>query len=291
MSWLINAAQLDKFRKNQRNVIILDASYHHSDRDAKQEFAEKHIIDAQFFDIDAFSDPQSDIPHTLIQDEKLISEKLSALGIRDDSKIIFYDNSELHTACRALWMFKIFGHNTQQLYILDGGLMAWERYGGKTTSGLPTITPRSYSARLQPQFLRTLAQMKQHCLNPEEQVIDVRHPVRFAGGPEIRPGVRLGHLPGSENFPFFAFFDQNNCFLPLEKIRKRMLDVSIDPKVPTICMCGSGITAPILDFVLDLMGYTQHAVYDGSWTEWGKETLYAGESSLAERPVETCLGK
>src|SRR6185312_3004041 len=116
MAWLINAAQLDKFRKSQKSLIILDASWHLPDsgRNAKQEFIEKHIADAQFFDLTLFNDPTNPIPNMLIHDENLINEKLGNLGIRDDFKIIFYDNSDLHSACRALWMFRIFGHNPHQ---------------------------------------------------------------------------------------------------------------------------------------------------------------------------------
>src|SRR5687767_4248989 len=113
MPWLITPAQLDKFRKSQKSVAILDASWHlpNTQRDAKNEFVEKHIIDAQFLDLNLFHDTQTNVPNMLIRDEKLISERLGALGIRDDFKIIFYDNSDLHTACRALWMLRVFGHN------------------------------------------------------------------------------------------------------------------------------------------------------------------------------------
>lgn len=289
MPWLINAAQLDKFRKSQKSLIILDASLHHDERNGLTEFQEKHIIDAQFFDIDLFSDTTTGLPHMLIQNEQLISEKMSSLGIRNDYKVIFYDNSDLHTSCRALWMLKMFGHNPQQLYILDGGLKAWEQYGGKMETGMPTITTKPYTARFQPQYLRTLTQMKENLAHPQQQLIDVRHPVRYAGGTEPRPGIRPGHIPGAISFPFFAFFDANGVFLPLEKIKKRFADVAIDPKLPTISTCGGAITAPILDYLLDLMGNEQHAVYDGSWTEWGNEQLYPGETSLAERPVATCI--
>lgn len=292
MPWLINAAQLDKFRKNQKALIILDASYHMPDdpRDPKKEFIEKHIVNAHFLDLSAFQDPQSNLPNLLLLDEKRLSEKIGALGIRNDYKLIFYDNSGLHTACRALWMFKMVGHNPQQLYILDGGLAAWERYGGKTESGDVTYSPKHYSVKLQPMYLRTLANIKANLQNPEEQMVDVRHPVRFAGGPEPRPGLRTGHIPGSFCFPYTVFFDKEGLFLPLDKIRRRLMDVGIDITSPIISSCGSGTTAPILNFVLDLLNQPNHAVYNGSWSEWGSETLYPGEQSIEERPVETCVG-
>lgn len=288
MPWLITPAQLDKFRKNQKSLIILDASWHlpQTGRDAKQEFLDKHIADAHFIDLSLFHDSASPIPNTLIHDEKVIGTILSRLGIPDDYKIVFYDNSDLHSSCRALWMMRIFGHNPHQLYILDGGLTAWEKYGGKTTSKEPSTTTKSYTPNFQSQFLRDLSQMKKNLITHREQVIDVRHAMRFAGAPESRPGLRSGHIPDSFSFPYTSFFDKKtSCFLPLEKIRKLLSDLAIDLKSPIISTCGSGMTAPILNFVLELMEHPEHALYDGSWSEWGSEMLYPGEENLNERPA------
>lgn len=289
MPWLINASQLEKFRKGQKNLIILDASIHIDARHAQQEFIEKHIIDAHFFDIDSFSDRNHSVPHMLTHDTRLISETVGKLGIRNDYKIIFYDNSDLHSACRALWMFKIFGHNPHLLYILDGGFKAWEKFGGKIESGTVTTASKAYQVNFQPQFLCTLSQIKASLSSPTTQIIDMRHPVRFAGGPETRPGLRYGHIPGSLSFPYITLFDKEGNLLPLEKIRKKLTDITVDFTKPIITTCGSGLTAPILNFILDLLNHTDHKLYDGSWCEWGAERLFPGEQSLDERPIETCI--
>jgi thiosulfate/3-mercaptopyruvate sulfurtransferase len=293
MPWLINAAQLDKFRKSQKSLIIFDASWHMPDskQNAQEEFNEKHIIDSQFFDITLFSDPDPSKPHPhfLLKDEALIADKLGALGIRNDYKIILYDNSKLHTACRALWMLKIFGHNHQQLYILDGGLTAWEKYGGKTASGVVNASPKSYQLNMQKDFSRDLPAIKQNLREPEAQIVDLRHAVRFAGGPEIRPDLRLGHIPNSASFPYTTMFAPTGAWRPLEKIRQQLGGVGIDIRNPIITTCGSSITAPILNFALDLLGQPNNAVYTGSWSEWGSKQLFSGETSLIERPIKTSL--
>lgn len=291
MPWLINTAQFANFRKSQKNLIVFDASWFlpNEGRHAKEEFIDKHIAGAQFFDINLFNDPTTNLPNIVTTDEKLISEQLGMLGIRNDYKIIFYDNSPQHSACRALWMMKLFGHNPQQLYILDGGLSAWEKAGGKMESGETSISPKQYLAAFQPEFLCSLKEMKRNLTHPDAQVIDARHPVRFAGGPEPRPNTRQGHIPNSFSLPYFTLFDKEGHFIPIEKIRKQFFDMGIDIHSRIVTTCGSAITAPIINFILDLMQHHSHAVYNGSWSEWGNEKLYPGEISLDERPIETCL--
>ena len=38
---------------------------------------------------------------------------------------------------------------------------------------------------------------------------------------------------------------------------------------PVITTCGSGVSAAVLNLGLELIGKTDHSLYDGSWTEWG----------------------
>lgn len=292
MPWLINPAQLDKFRKNQKNVTVVDASWHLADegRKAKEEFARAHIPGARFLDLDAFNDSDSALPNMLLRDNKRIEEKVAALGIASDHKIIFYDQSKLHTSCRALWMFKVFGHNPNQLYILDGGFKAWEKYSGKVESEIPKAsTSKSYTVNFQTNLVRSLGQMKANLIHSKEQVVDVRHAIRYAGGPEPRPNMRLGHMPGSYSFPFMTMYEADGCFKPLDKIRKQLTGIGVDLQYPIVTMCGSGVTAAIMNFVLDLMNQNKNSLYDGSWSEWGADELYAGESSVEERPVVTSL--
>ena len=37
--------------------------------------------------------------------------------------------------------------------------------------------------------------------------------------------------------------------------------------------CGSGVTAAVLNLGLELIGKTDHSLYDGSWTEWGMSPI------------------
>jgi len=133
MSWLINASQLDKLRKDQKGVVVLDATFYLRAEQGGG-FLEEHIPGSRVFPFLDFYDQETPLPNMLIRDEEKISRCVGALGITNEHKIVLYDNSPMHSSCRALWMFKVFGHLSNQLYILDGGLASWKRYGGKIAS-------------------------------------------------------------------------------------------------------------------------------------------------------------
>ena len=43
----------------------------------------------------------------------------------------------------------------------------------------------------------------------------------------------------------------------------------VDAHKPAITSCGSGVSAAILNLALERLGNRSHALYDGSWAEWG----------------------
>lgn len=292
MPYLINANQLDRYRKNPKGTIILDVTWSHATdgEDPAADFLKRHITGARFLDLNRFVDKEALLPNMLTRDEKLIGDILSEYGITREHKIIFYDNSSMHTSCRALWLFKVFGHPPHLLYILNGGIAAWEKYGGKIESGVPKpIQPKTYPVEYQAQYIRSLIQMKTNLHHPAEQVIDARNAIRFAGGAESRKHLRAGHIPGSYCFPFTTLFESSGHFKSVERIRQQFIAIGVDLAFPIVTSCGSGTTAPILNFALDLLGCENHAMYDGSWSEWGVDTCYPGEVSIDERPVVTSL--
>ncbi len=292
MSWLINAGQFDRLRKDQKGVVVLDASWHlpMEERDARREYIEGHVAGARFLDLDAFHDKSSALPNMLLRDEQKLSELVGALGITNEHKLVFYDNSELYSSCRALWMFKVLGHPESHLYMLDGGFDAWNRYGGKLEAGeQQTVGMKSYTINFQGHLVRALVQMKANLHHPQEQVVDMRSCIRYAGGAEHRKGLRSGHIPDSFSFPYTTMFDDKGLWKPIEKIRRQLEGIGVSLDYPIVGLCGSGISAAILDVALDLVGHTDHSLYDGSWCEWGASELYPGEINLEERPVVTSL--
>jgi len=55
---------------------------------------------------------------------------------------------------------------------------------------------------------------------------------------------------------------------------------AVDLSKSIVTTCGSGISAAILMLALEEIGAGSVALYDGSWTEWGRATRSAGGARL-----------
>ena len=108
---------------------------------------------------------------------------------------------------------------------------------------------------------------------------DARSAGRFEGSaPEPRPGLPSGHIPGSLNLPFTLLLKAGDLgsYADTDSIRDAFSNCGMVHGSKTILSCGSGVTAAVLAFGLDLIGkdVTTFSIYDGSWSEWAaKEDL------------------
>ena len=88
---------------------------------------------------------------------------------------------------------------------------------------------------------------------------------------EPRPDMKSGHIPKSKNLYFNDLIDQDSKkFIKEKEIENLIKKSDIDLKKDIICSCGSGVTACILKFAIELINKeTNVKIYDGSWSEWG----------------------
>ncbi len=252
------------------DIVILDASWHlpAAKRNAVAEFHAGHIPGARFFDIDATSDPATTLPHMLPSAAKFASD-VKKLGVGDGKKIICYDAAGLFSAARCWWMFKVFGHD--DVAVLDGGLPKWLREGHPLEDGLPTpAMERHFTPRFRASMVRSLTDVAKGLEAKSIQVADARSGPRFRGEEaEPRPGVRPGHMPGASNVHYSSLIAADGTLKPHDKLEVAFTSAGIDLDKPVVTSCGSGVTAAILSLALTELGSKDHALYDGSWTEWG----------------------
>ena len=235
---------------------------------AQQDYAQRHIPGAPFFDIDVISDHASSLPHMLPRADEF-AKQMSRLGIGDEHHVVVYDGTGWSSAWRVWWMLRVFGHD--KVALLSGGLQKWLAEGRPVTADMPQPAPARFTSRFRPELVRDKAEVKSDIANRQEQVVDARAQGRFEGtAPEPRPGIRSGHIPGSRSLPFDQLADPKTKIpLPAEDLEKRLRAAGLAPEKPIVTSCGSGVTACALAFAIHLVGWPEAAVYDGSWSEWG----------------------
>jgi len=250
---------------------VVDASWYlpAQGKNGRAEYEAGHIPGAVFFDIDQIADTESDLPHMLPSPEKFAA-RVRKLGLGDGNRIVVYDQLGLMSAARVWWMFRVFGH--KDIALLDGGVPKWIAEGRPTEDRLPQPRERHFTARYNNLMVRDLAQMKRNLDSKREQVVDARSAGRFDGSEkEPRQGLRSGHIPGSRNIPFTELLDpKTKTLLPAPTIADRFRKAGVDLSKPVVTSCGSGVTAAVLAFGLHLIGHPDVALYDGSWSEWGR---------------------
>jgi thiosulfate/3-mercaptopyruvate sulfurtransferase len=248
---------------------IFDASWYLPDtgRSGFTEYQAGHIAGARFFDIDEISDQRSELPHMAPAVEKFMS-RMRALGVGDGHQVVVYDGAGLFSAARVRWLFRLMGHD--DIAVLDGGLPKWVAEGKPVTTAPPVIRDRHMTVQRRAEMVRDVTQVARAAKLADHVIIDARAPGRFRGEvAEPRPGMRSGHIPGSRNVFYQDLLNADGTMKPAEALRDVFLAAGVDLEKPAITTCGSGVTAAVVSLALDRIGKTDHALYDGSWSEWG----------------------
>lgn len=248
---------------------IFDASWYLPDqnRNAKAEYDAAHIPGARFFDIDEISDLRSDLPHTVPPVEKFIS-RMRAMGVGDGHQVVVYDGAGLFSAARVWWLFRLMGKT--DIAVLDGGFPKWQAEGREIEDMPPVMRDRHITVSRQNMLVKDVTQVAAASKLGDHVIIDARSPGRFKGEEEEpREGLRAGHIPGSQNVYYKSLLKDDGTMRPVAELRQIFERAGVDLAKPAITTCGSGVTAAILSLALERIGHRNHALYDGSWSEWG----------------------
>ena len=234
-----------------------------------KDYLRSHVPGARHVDLDGdLSGPKTDLQqgrHALLSDAQF-SALLERLGIAPEHHVVVYDQSDGAMAASRFWfLLALAGH--QKVSVLDGGLNQWLAHGFPVTDALPDIPATHYPVHFEQDRLVDVRHLKELLAVPSDTVLlDARGPERFCG--EVEPlDSKAGHIPGALNRPYSQNLE-NGVFKSPQQLRAEFAPF-IQGRKNIVLSCGSGVTAAILSLGLTLTGARNHALYDGSWTEWG----------------------
>lgn len=260
------------------DLAIVDCSFFMpaDKRDPAAEFDAAHIPGARFLDIGTVADRDHSAPH-MLPGTSDFGAAMVALGVDRDDRIIVYDNSPLRTAARGWFMMRHFG--AERVAILDGGFQKWRREGRPVESGPATPRIVRFDAVATP-----LAVVDKDLVATQRElpVVDARGKPRFEGSePDPRPGIAAGHIPGSRNLPYAALYRDDGTLKSDSALAAEFAAAGVDPSMPFIATCGSGVTANSLLFAARRLGGRGHKLYDGSWSDYGADPATPKEQGPA----------
>lgn len=187
---------------------------------------------------------------------------LEEAGISNETVVIAYDGGEGAFAARLWWLLKYVGHD--QVYILDGGMKAWEAANYSLSHEIPVYLRTIYNIEIQEDMLVSVNEVKQATLDKNTVLVDSRESRRYLGLEEPID-KKCGHIPTAINKVWTEGFQNGGFKAPAEQA-ERFRELQKDQ--PIIVYCGSGVTATPNYIALKEAGFSNVRLYAGSFSDW-----------------------
>ncbi len=231
-----------------------------------EQYAAGHIPGAVHLDYaHELADPATPYA-TRVAPADLFACTLGAYGIGDATAIVAYDDGDVPYAARFLWMCRLYGHDA--VAVMAGGFKAWRSAGLPVTTDVPhhspaTFTPRErYALRATRDDVLAVARGES-----DAQLLETQRDKTY--------GMRDRDIPNAIRLSGNLLLEDARGGLPAspETLAALVDERNLDRAKRTIVTCGSGVSASGAYLALTLAGFTDLAVYDGSWLEWSHDEL------------------
>ncbi|MDF9277313.1 sulfurtransferase [Arthrobacter sp. EH-1B-1] len=275
METLMDVQALRNRMTSGQQTVLLDVRWTLGNPHGHEQYRSAHIPGAVYVDLETqlCSRPSAAEGRHPLPEPAALEEAARQWGINDGDVVVAYDDKGNLSAARLWWLLRDAGLTS--VYLLDGGLNAWQAAGYETERGeeqhcLGEVTLSSGHMPVLTTADGVLA------LAGNGVLLDARASERFRG--ETEPvDAKAGHIPGASSAPTSENLTAENTFLPPPELRRRFAALGITETAEVGVYCGSGITAAHEIAALEVAGY-QAALYPGSWSQW---------SQRADLPVAT----
>ena len=224
----------------------------------------------------------TDLVDTVTRDlvsTKNFNKLLQTAGIDSDTTVVFYGDKNNWFAAWGAWVFNRYG--VQDVRLLDGGRVKWEKDGRPLTTAVPSFKQGNFAVKKIDRTIRAtliadvLPAAKAAVKGKSDvKLIDIRSADEYNGKVFAAPGfqelaIRAGHIPGAINVPWGQNVNADGTFKSVADLKKLYAEKGIDGANNIITYCRIGERSSLTWFVLsEILGYNVKN-YDGSWTEYG----------------------
>ena len=272
----------------QSGIVLLDIRSEKIDGQSKPDYMKAHIPCAVHTDYvkSGWREKRGDIPGMLPPISKL-EALIGKLGIDNETHVVLIPFGKhaksMGSATRLYWTFKVLGHD--KVSILNGGHTTYSKQkGNRLDTGDYVYAAKTFKARPRKEMIVSKQEV-QTAITKAVPLVDNRTPDQYLGINRHPKAKKRGSIPGASNLPF-TWLTVNNSgeFRSKDGLREayRIKDVPLQGE--QITMCNTGHLATMGWFVSsELLGNKQARLYDGSMTEWSKDTELSVERKITVR--------
>lgn len=254
----------------------------------KAEYDREHLPGARFVRLDDIADSDHEKPGALmlqVPANESLREKLSALGISDDSRVVvYYGNDWVTPSTRVVFTLDYAGLGNQSS-LLDGGMQQWKREKRALTSEIPKSVKGNLSALKTKPIVVDADWVKSNIGKPGISVVDGRAAafydgVQAGGGHAGRH--RSGHIAGAKSIPFTEITNDQLQLKSPSELSAIFAKAGVKPGDTVVGYCHIGQQATGMLFAARSLGY-KVLLYDGSFEDWSARSSYPVETGASKQ--------
>jgi thiosulfate/3-mercaptopyruvate sulfurtransferase len=257
---------------NDPSVRIVDArSRPHGAADTNaptgaEQYAAGHIPGATLLDYaHELADPATPYA-TRVAPAELFARELGERGIGDAHTVVAYDDGDVPYAARFVWMCRYYGHD--DVHVMAGGFKEWRAAGLPVTTESPTFAAAIFTPHERPNLRATRDEVLAASSGKDDiQLLETQRDKTYA--------LRDRDIAGAKRLSGSRLLEDARGGRVAAKatLHELVTGLDLDPAKRTIVTCGSGVSASGSYLALLEAGFTDVAVYDGSWLEWSHDEL------------------
>jgi thiosulfate/3-mercaptopyruvate sulfurtransferase len=249
------------------DVVVIDCRFRLQDPSwGVEQYLNSHIPGAYYLNLDQdFSSlvQQHGGRHPL-PNPNSFAKKLEELGIiKGKTMVIAYDDSRFAFSARLWWLLRYYGH--EPVALLDEGWNGWLNNNYPTSYLIPELKTGSFQPEINPNWTIDIETLKQRKDLPSVVLVDCREEDRYRGEREPIDPV-AGHIPGAVNLFWQNITDSQGKLQPLSVLQQLWQPYQSAEEL--IFYCGSGVTACVGIFALEILGIKNYKLYPGGWSDW-----------------------